>query len=108
MPLVAYFLLLVCFLFTGYGILCLFHLRMKAAYTITLSLLLGVAVASFLPFLLQLFYIEITPLSVFGLLALVCLLINYPQWELIFKKGFPAFRRTLPRASFQMRPYELP
>jgi hypothetical protein len=108
MPLLAYFLLLFCFLFTGYGILCLFHLRMKAAYTITLSLLLGLAVASFIPFLLQLFYIEINPVSIFGTLTVACLLINYPQWEIIFREGFAAFRRSLPRASFKVRPYELP
>ncbi|HXB08093.1 MAG TPA: hypothetical protein VNW04_13275, partial [Puia sp.] len=108
MPLLAYFLLLLCHLFTGYGVLCLFRLRLKAAYTITLSLLLGLAVASFLPFLLQLFYIVITPVSVFGLLALTCVLLNLPQLERIRRDGFPAFRRSLPRASFRVRPYEIP
>src|ERR1700761_3665662 len=108
MPFLVYLLLLILYLVSGLGILQLFGLRLKPAHTIPLSLLLGIAVASFLPFLLQLFYIEISPVSVFGLLALTCLLLNLPQLDLIRKEGFPAFRRSLPRASFRVRPYEIP
>ena len=108
MPLLAFFLLLLCFLLTGYGILEFFKLRLKAAYTLTLSLLLGIAVASFLPFLLQLFYIELTPVSVFGSLALAALLINLPLFDRIRKEGFVSFRRSLPGMKFEVRPYEIP
>src|SRR5258708_5097113 len=105
MALLVFFLLLLCYLFTGYGILCLFDLRLKAAYTITLSLLLGLAVASFVPFFLQLFYVEITPWSVFGCLVLTGILVNLPLLDWIRKEGFASFRRGLPRMSFQVRPY---
>jgi hypothetical protein len=108
MPLIAFLLLLLCHLITGYGILCLFRLRLKAAYTITLSLLLGLSVASFLPFLLQLFYIEITPVSVFGSLALAAIGVNLPVFGRIRKEGFASFRQTLPRISFEVRSYEIP
>lgn len=108
MPILAFFLLLLCYLLTGYGILHLFEMRLKAAYTLTLSLLLGIAVASFLPFLLQLFYVAITPAAVFGSLLLTGLLVNLPLLDSIRKEGFSAFRRTLPRVSFRVRPYEMP
>lgn len=108
MPMVAFLLLLLCYLLTGYGILHLCNLRLKTAYTLTLSLLLGIAVASFLPFLLQLFYVEITPVAVFGFLALTALLVNLPLLDRIRKEGFSVFRRSLPRVSFQVRPYEIP
>jgi len=108
MPLIAFFLLLLCYLVTGYGILDLFGLRLKAAYTITLSLLFGLAIASFIPFLLQLFYIELTPLSVFGCLALVALVGSLPILGRIRKEGFAAFRRSLPHASIDLRAYEIP
>lgn len=62
MPFLVYLLLLILYLLSGLGILQLFGLRLKPAYTITLSLLIGIAVASFLPFLLQLFYIPLTVL----------------------------------------------
>jgi hypothetical protein len=108
MPLIAFFLLLCCYLFTGYGILYLFNLRLKAAYTVTLSLLLGLAVASFIPFFLQLFYIEITPLSVFGFLVLAGIILNLSLFDRIRKEGFASFRRSLPRVSFRVQPYEIP
>ena len=108
MPIIAFLLLLLCYLVTGYGILILFGLRLKAAYTITLSLLLGLSVASFLPFLLQLFYVPLTPLSVFGSLLLAALGFNLPALRRIRRDGFEAFRRSLPRPSFQVRSYEIP
>jgi len=108
MPLIAFILLLLCYLVTGYGILDLFRLRLKAAYTITLSLLLGLAVASFIPFLLQLFYIELTPLSVFGCLVAAAVVLSLPILARIRKEGFTNFRGSLPRPSIDLRPYEIP
>ena len=49
MPVLAFLLLTFLFLLSGYGLLQLFGLRLKAAYTITLSLLLGVALAPSCP-----------------------------------------------------------
>jgi len=108
MPLIAFLLLLSCYLVTGYGILFLFRMQLKPAYTVALSLLLGLAVASFLPFLLQLLHIGITPLSVFGSLALAAVAFSAPVLYHIRKQGFAVFRRSLPRPSLQVRPYEIP
>ena len=104
----AYFLLLCCFLLAGYGLLRLFRLGLKPAYTITLSLLLGIALASFLPFLLQLLYIPITGPTVFGSLLLVTFLLNIPTAISIRKEGFSSFRRRVIPARFRIRTYEIP
>ena len=108
MPLIAFLLLLACYLVTGYGILTLLGLKLKPAYTVTLSMLLGLAMASFLPFLLQLLYIPITPLTVFAALAVSAAAFSLPVLGRIRKQGFSAFRQSLPRPGFEVRPYEIP
>jgi hypothetical protein len=108
MPIIAYILLFLCYLVTGFGILYLYNLRLNAIYTITLSLLIGLAVASFLPFLLQLLFIPITPLFVFGLLALTAIGVNLPILARVRRDGFASFWRGLPRLSLKLRPYEIP
>ena len=108
MPFLYFVLLLCCHLFTGYGILRCFRLRLKKAYTITLSLLLGVALASFLPFLLQLLHIPITGPTVFGVLSLAALLLNIRTVTRIRREGLSAVvRRMAPRRP-RIRLYELP
>jgi hypothetical protein len=108
MPFLASLLLIFLFLLSGYGLMNIFHLRLKTAYTLTLSLLLGVAVASFLPFLLQLCFIPLTGLTVFGSLVLAALLLNIPTALAIRKKGFTAFRKELFPGRLQPSPYEMP
>jgi hypothetical protein len=108
MPFVVFFLLLLCFLLSGYGLLTLFGLRLRTAYTITLSLLLGIAVASFIPFLLQLFYIVLTPVTIFGSILLAALLLNTPTLRRIRKEGFPSVRQSFAIKPFRILPYEIP
>jgi hypothetical protein len=108
MSIVAFILLFLCYGVTGYGILDLYNLRLNATYTITLSLLMGLAVASFLPFLLQLLFIPITPLSVFGSLLLAAIGLNLRVLARIRRDGFASFWRGLPRSSFGLRAYEIP
>jgi hypothetical protein len=108
MPLLAFLLLTFLFLLSGYGLLQFFGLHLKTTYTITLSLLLGVALASFLPFLLQLCFIPLTGLTVFGSLTLAAVLLNIPTAHVIRKKGFTAFRKELFPGRFQPSPYEMP
>jgi hypothetical protein len=108
MPFLAFLLLAFIFLLSGYGLLHLFGLRLKTAYTITLSLLLGVAVASFLPFLLQLCFIPLTGFTVFGSLVVAALLLNIPTALAIRKNGFAAFRKQLFPDRFQASTYEMP
>jgi hypothetical protein len=108
MPFLAFLLLAFLFLLSGYGLIQLFGLHLKTAYTITLSMLLGVALASFLPFLLQLCFIPLTGLTVFGSLALATVLLNIPTALVIRKKGFTAFRKELFPGRLQPSPYEMP
>jgi len=108
MSFLVYLLLLILYLQSGLGILQLFGLRLKPAYTITLSLLLGIAVASFLPFLLQLFYIPLTAFTVFGVLILAAALLSIPTVLYVRREGLPGLRATLIPARFQAQPYEIP
>jgi len=108
MPFLAFILLFICYLVSGYGLLTIFGMRLKTAYMITLSLLLGIAVASFVPFLLQLFYIDLTPATIFGSLLLAALVLNFPTWRRIRKEGFPAVRRSFALKPFRILPYEVP
>jgi hypothetical protein len=108
MPFVFYFLLLICYGISGYGVLRLFRMRLGTAYMITLSLLLGVAIASFIPFLLQLFFIPLTPATVFGALSLVTLLLNIPTIRRIRKEGFASVRKSFAIKPFRLLAYETP
>ena len=108
MLLIAYLFLLLCYLVMGYGVLTLFRLRLKTVYMITLSALCGVAVASFIPFLLQLLYIPLTPASVFCALGVAALLLNIPTIRRIRQEGFAAVRRSFVPSPFRVFPYEIP
>jgi hypothetical protein len=108
MPFLAFLLLAILFLLSGYGLLQLFGLQLKTAYTLTISLLLGVALASFLPFALQLCFIPLTGLTVLGSLVLAAILLNIPTALAIRKKGFPAFRNQVFQGRLQPSPYEMP
>jgi hypothetical protein len=108
MLLISYLLLLFYYLVAGYGVLTLFRLRLKTAYMITLSVLLGVAVASLVPFLMQLLFIPLTPAAVFGVLILAALALNTPSILRIRREGFTAFRQSLKPRPFRLLPYELP
>lgn len=61
---------------TGYGLLNLFRVKLRPLMYGALATMLGVAVASFVPFLLQLAYIPITGGTVFGLWGFIALLLN--------------------------------
>ena len=108
MTFLVFILLFICYLVSGYGLLTIFGMRLKTAYMITLSLLLGIVVASFVPFLLQLFYVDLTPTTIFGSLLLAALVLNIPTWRRIRKEGFPAVRRSFALKPFRILPYEVP
>src|SRR6185312_6813409 len=108
MPFVLFLLLLICLLLSGWGVLSLFRLRLKAAYAITLSLLLGIAVASVVPFLLQLLYIPLTPFSVFLSLWLVALVLNIAFFRRVRREGWDAVRNAVEWSRFEVRAYEVP
>ncbi len=108
MPLFSFLLLTLCHFLSGFGVLTIFRIRLQSALTITLSLILGIGVASFIPFLLQLFYIVLTGPTIFGSLLLAALLLNITSLIRIRKEGFSTFRRSFTFGRFRVRPYELP
>lgn len=87
---------------TGYGVMNLFRIRLKLYPRIALAIILGIIVASYVPFLLQLFYIPITFGNVFGTLAAFTLLLNIKS-VIDLKKAPPRWR-----FKFRLRLYELP
>lgn len=108
MPFLVFLFLLLLFLLSGYGILQLFRLRLNPVYTVTLSLLLGVAMASFMPFLMQLFYIPLTAASIFIVLTATALLLSVPTWMRIRREGIGILRTGLLPRRFKIQPYEIP
>lgn len=96
------FLILLQFI-SGIGVLALFNISLRNGLKIPLALLLGVAVSSFVPFLLQLLHVPLTSFSVFSALVMTALLLNLDmagtaeQWSTMF--------RTI---RFTMKLYELP
>ena len=108
MPFLAFLFLMILFLLSGFGILQLFRLRLNPVYTITLSLLLGIAVASFLPFVMQLLYVPLTAASIFGVLTIAALLLSIPTWIRIRREGLGTLRTDLVPRRFQLQPYEIP
>lgn len=88
---------------TGFGLLTLFNTRLKPSFFLALSIIMGIAVFSVIPFILQLFYIPITASNVFLSLTLACLLLNVQ-----LPKGIRQFRHMMEKASFRLKLYELP
>src|SRR5882757_6114413 len=102
----ALFLLICCHFFSGYGLLSLFNIRQKPLIMFPLALLSGVAVASCVPFILQLAYCPLYPATVFSALGLTCLLLNIRRL-LHGDRGWPRISRTMAPA-MRIRMYELP
>lgn len=87
----------------GFGILCLLKISMRPVLTICTAVLLGLALFSVVPFLLQLFYIPITRTSIFVTLNCFCFLLNLRS-----KQGFKKLMSGVQNASFRIKWYELP
>jgi len=92
----------------GFGIITLFRIQLKKGLMIPLAVLLGVAVFSFVPFLLQLCHISLTRVSIFSSLAVACILLNIRAWRGI--KGMAYFKSMpyLARPRWKLRLYEIP
>ncbi|MBS1774696.1 MAG: hypothetical protein JSS64_00255 [Bacteroidetes bacterium] len=68
---VGFVLLILCHFICGLGLLHLFGIRLSMGSMLGLSLILGVALASFIPFALELFHLKISAISVlWGLIIL--------------------------------------
>ena len=88
---------------TGFGVLTLFNIRLKPAMLASLAMLLGIAVFSVVPFILQLCYVPLTQLTVFGSLAVACVAVNAQ-----FKKSRNNLAEMFRNARFNMGVYEIP
>jgi hypothetical protein len=84
----------------------LFNIRQKPLVMLPLALLSGIAVASCVPFFLQLAYCPLYPTTVFGALGLSCLLLNIRGVARGYGKWPRINRNMAPRLRIKM--YELP
>src|SRR6478609_2319193 len=87
----------------GFGLINLFNLQLKPGLLIPLAILLGVAVFSLMPFLLQLAYIPLTSANVFISILIACILLN-----LKFKSGISRLKELKANLRFKLKLYELP
>ncbi len=88
---------------TGLGILNLFGIRQRLLPRIALSVILGILVASVVPFLLQLFYIPVSSGNIFLTWAIFALLLNI-KTLINLKKNPPKWTRF----TFGLKLHELP
>jgi hypothetical protein len=98
----AYIIITVFQFFAGFGLIKLFKIELKPMLTISLSVLLGVGIFSFIPFLLQLLYIPITATNVFIALAVVTALLN------INKNILTEIKFLFTNTGIKIKLYELP
>jgi hypothetical protein len=101
--LLALVLLTITQLLAGWGLVTLFRIRLQPAFILPVSLIMGVAVFSVVPFILQLLYIPVTAINVFASLLLVTLALNIQ-----FSAGIQMLRTTLPGTRFRIQLYEWP
>jgi hypothetical protein len=96
-------LLIVVQFFTGMGLLGFFRVKLKPGLYFSLCLLLGVAVFSFVPFLLQLIMLPLTSTNIFLALLATCIWLN-----IHFKKNMEECRRMIRESRVRIRIYEIP
>ena len=87
----------------GFGVLCLLKIYLNTAFCISLSVLIGIAVFSVIPFLLQLAYIPLTAFTIFSFLIATCVLLNFNS-----KKEIIRLFNELKNYRPQLKPYEIP
>ncbi len=102
MQIVTLLALLVLHFVSGYGILVLFNVRLKAVMQGALAVMIGVGVASVMPFLLQLFFLPLTPATVFGSLVFAAVALNI---KTLLK---PKEYLKMPAFALRIRLYEVP
>lgn len=103
MQLLIAILLLIFQFLAGFGVLCLLKIYLKPGLSISVSVLIGVAVFSFVPFGLQLAYVPLTAFNVFAALIAVSFLLNLRS-----KKGIVHLLNSLRGYRFRLKLYEIP
>lgn len=87
----------------GFGLLSKFRIQLKPGMHLSLAVLMGVAIFSVIPFLLQLFFVPLTGLNVFLSLAITCLLLNVNQ-----RKRLRQLKEIFRESRFSLKIYEVP
>ncbi|WP_207512995.1 hypothetical protein [Longitalea luteola] len=87
----------------GFGLLNLFKIELKPGLFISLAILLGVAVFSIMPFVLQLAFIPLTSANVFISIIAATALLN-----IRFKSGLARFKELWSGLRFRIKIYEIP
>ena len=90
-------------LLAGFGLLDMFRIRLKPGMMIPLSLICGIAIFSFIPFVLQLFFIPLTASSVFISILIVCLALNMD-----LKNRWQSLKNLFIHMKFRVKLYEHP
>jgi hypothetical protein len=103
MNFVSVLLLTVVQFFTGFGVLGFFRVNLKPGLYISLSILLGIAIFSFIPFLLQLITLPLTAVNIFLSLLATCVWVNVN-----IKKTWKQFMQTVKKSNVKFRMYEWP
>jgi hypothetical protein len=103
MSLLSIILLTIAQFFAGFGLLGFFRIRIKPALYISLSILLGIAIFSFIPFLLQLISLPLTSVNILLALLATCVWLNVN-----IKKNWNQFKQSAGPFRFRMRLYEWP
>jgi len=88
---------------SGRGTLAIFNIKLKPLVSFLVSMILGVALLSLVPFILQLFYIPITHSNIIIGITVFCLLLNIPTL-IRLKNGTIA----MPKLNFNIQLYEIP
>jgi hypothetical protein len=87
----------------GFGLINLFNIQLKPGLLISLAILLGVAVFSIMPFILQLAYIPLTSTNIFISILVACVLLNIK-----FKSGIARLKELKANIKFRIKIYEIP
>lgn len=99
------FFLLIAHYVSGCGLLKLFNIQLKPISFSALALITGVVMLSFIPFLMQLFFIPITFSSVLITICIITFLFSIPLWRSFDKTRILTFAQNLIPT---VRLYEIP
>ena len=87
----------------GFGLINLFNIQLKPGLLISLAILIGMAVFSIMPFVLQLAYIPLTSTNIFISIIAACVLLNSK-----FKSGIARLKELRSGIRFKIKLYEIP
>jgi len=87
----------------GFGILTLLKIYLQPAFCIAISVLIGIAIFSIVPFILQLIHVPLTSFTIYASIAIACILFNLNSRNKFFE-----LLNTLKHYRFRLKLYEVP